>query len=152
MKLHRIGIALALAAAPLAAMAANTADISKAIDPGEWAYSVHARMRLGQMDIPARTVSNKKCITQKDLDRSKDWVTNSRNGQCTMENMNFSGHVLTFTQKCSMGSGTLTVKGKMTIKSRTAYHGVFTTTGTIGGRDVEGHTTLDAHRTGDCQK
>lgn len=150
MKLHVVGIVLALSVAPFVAGAAPTSDLSHAIDPGEWAYSVHARMQLGQMDIPAKTISNKKCITQKDLDKSKDWFTNSSNQQCTMKGMRYSGHVLTFTQQCRMDGGELTVKGRMTIDSRSKYHGVFDTTGTIAGQDVVGHTTISAERTGDC--
>lgn len=149
MKLHTLGFVLALAAAPLAVHAAKAPDLSHVIDAGEWAYSVTANMQLGETNIPPRTVSNKKCITQKDLDKSKDWFTNS-NKECTMEDMHYSGHVLTFTQKCQVGGGNLTVKGKMTIDSRSAYHGDITTTGTIGGQSVEGHTTIKAQRTGDC--
>jgi len=149
MKLHTLGFALALAVVPLAAHASKAPDLSHVIDPGEWAYSVTANMQLGETNIPPRTVSNKKCITQKELDDNKNWFTNS-NKQCTMEKMNFSGHVLTFTQKCQVGGGNLTVKGKMTLDSRAAYHGDITTTGSIGGQDVEGHTTSKAQRTGDC--
>lgn len=150
MKLHSLGIALAVSVVSLAAGAAPTSDLSRAVDPGEWTYTVHAMMQLGKTDIPAKTITNKKCITQQDLNKSKDWLTNSRDRQCKMQDMRYAGHVLTFTQQCRMGGGELTVKGKMTIDSRTAYHGVFDTTGNIAGQAVVGHTTISAQRTGDC--
>lgn len=149
MKLHTIGIALVLAAVPLAAHAAKVPDLSHVVDPGEWAYAVEAKMQIGQMAIPAKTLSHKKCVTQKDLDKSKNWFTKS-NKQCTLESMNYSGNVLTFTQKCQIGGGDMTLKGNMTIDSRTAYHGVIDTTGSVGGQNVTGHTTIRAHRTGAC--
>ncbi|MGA7964559.1 MAG: DUF3617 family protein [Gammaproteobacteria bacterium] len=149
MKLHTVGITLLLAAVPWAAHAAKVPDLSHVVDPGEWAYSVEANMQVGEMAIPVKKVSRKKCVTQKDLDKSKNWLANS-NKQCTLENMNYSGHVLTFTQKCKLNGGNMTMQGKMTIDSRSAYHGVIDTTGNVGGKDVKGHTTIKAHRTGRC--
>lgn len=149
MKLHTLGLALVLGAVPLAAHAATAPDLSHVIDPGEWAYAVEANMQIGQMTIPAKKLSQKKCVTQKDLNKSKNWFAKS-NKQCTLENMNYSGHVLTFTQKCQLSGGNMTLQGNMTIDSRSAYHGVIDTTGNVGGQNVKGHTTIKAHRTGKC--
>ncbi|MGH8127613.1 MAG: DUF3617 domain-containing protein [Gammaproteobacteria bacterium] len=149
MKLHTVGIALLLAAAPWAAQAAKAPDLSHVINPGEWAYTVDANMQIGQMAIPAKKLSNKKCITQKDLDKSKSWFAKS-NKQCTLKKISYAGKVLTFTQKCQVSGGDMTLKGNMTIDSRTAYHGVIDTTGSVGGQNVTGQTTIKAHRTGGC--
>ncbi len=147
MKLHTIGIALVLAVVPFAAHAATTPDLSHAIDPGEWTYAIEARMQVGQMTIPARKLSYKKCVTQKDLDKNKNWFKRT-SAQCTMENVGYVGHVVNFTQKCRLGGGAMTIRGKITLDSRTAFHGTFDTTGTAGGQKVAGHTTITARRTG----
>lgn len=149
MKLHTVGITLLLAAVPWAAHAAKVPDLSHVVDPGEWAYSVEANMQVGGMAIPVKKLSKKKCITQKDLDKSKNWLEDS-NKQCILENMNYTGNVLTFTQKCKLNDGSMTMQGKMTIDSRTAYHGVIDTAGSVGAQNVKGHTAIKAHRTGPC--
>jgi len=149
MKLHTIGIALVLAVVPLAAQAAKTPDLSHAIDPGEWAYAVGVRMQIGQMTIPTKKFSYKKCVTQKDLDKNRNWFERTHK-QCAMENIGYAGHVVSFTQKCRLGGGAMTTRGKIIFDSRTAFHGTFDTTGTAGGQKVDGHTTITARRTGRC--
>lgn len=149
MKLHTVGIALLLAAAPWAAQAAKAPDLSHVIDPGEWAYTVEASIQIGKMKIPPKTLSNKRCITQKDLDKNKNWFAGTHK-QCTTQSVNYSGHVLTFTLQCKTEDRNMTAKGRMNIDSRTAYHGMVDTTGNVGGQDARSHTTITAHRTGAC--
>jgi hypothetical protein len=149
MKLHTIGIVLVLAVISFAAYAATTPDLSHAIDPGAWTYAVEAKMQIGQMTIPTSKLSYQKCVTQKDLDKNKNWFKRTQK-QCAMKNVSYVGHVVNFTQKCRLGGGAMTIRGKITLNSRTIFHGTFDTTGTVGGKKVEGHTTITARRTGRC--
>lgn len=150
MKLHTVAIALVLGATALTVRAASVPDLSHAIDPGEWAYTVDPQIQLGDMQMPSKTIQNKKCVTQQELDKNKDWFTHSQQKQCTMESVRHQGHELTFTEKCEMNGNSMTVKGHLTLDSRTSYHLVVETTGTMAGRQLKGHTEVTAHRVGDC--
>lgn len=151
MKPYTLSLALVLGLAPLAAHAAKVPDMSHAVDPGEWSYTIDVNMQIGKMTVPARSVSEKKCVTQKELDKSKNWFANlNKNGHCTTKDLHYAGHVLTFTSICKQAGGELTIQGKMFLDSRTAYHGVIDTAGEIGGQKVQGHSTIKASRIGSC--
>ena len=150
MKLHTVTIAVLLGATALAVHAASAPDLSHAIDPGEWAYVVDPQVQIGGLQIPSKTIHDKACVTQKKLDTNKDWFVHSRQKQCTFESVKYQGHVLTYTEKCAMGGGHMTMHGRMTIDSRTAYHMTVDTTGSMGGQKLQGHAKITAHRTGDC--
>jgi hypothetical protein len=150
MKLHTVAIALVLGATALTVRAASVPDLSHAIDPGEWAYTVDPQIQLGDMQMPSKPIHNKECVTQQKLDKNKDWFTHSKPKQCTLESAKYHGNELTFTEKCMMTGSPMTVKGHLTLDSRTSYHMTVDTTGTVGGRKLQGHTKITAHRTGDC--
>ena len=148
-KLRILAFAIVLGSTAFSVSAAGVPDLSNAIKPGEWMYVVQPHVKLGNLQVPSHTISNKKCITQKQLSQSRDFLINGR-GKCKIKSISYSGHVLTYTQKCTGGTGKLTLHGRMKIDSRTSYHGTVDTTGTISGQKVTGHTTLKAHRTGSC--
>ena len=130
--------------------AASAPDLSHAIDPGEWAYVVEPQIRIGDMEMPSKTIHNKKCITQQELDKNKNWFTHARQKQCTLEAVKYQGHELTYTEKCNMDGGHMTMRGRLQLDSRSSYHMTVETTGTMGGHKLQGHTSITAHRTGDC--
>ena len=148
-KLRMLALATVLGSTAFSVSAAGVPDLSHAIKPGEWAYIVQAHIKVGSMTVPSHTISNKKCITRKELDHTRDFLAHE-NGKCKIESINYSGHVLTYTQNCTEGTGTFTMQGRMKIDSPTSYHGTVDTRGTMGGQQVTGHTTLKAHRTGAC--
>lgn len=150
MKLHTVAIAVLLGATALTVRAASAPDLSHAIDPGEWAYVVDAQVQVGGVQIPSKIINNKACVTQKKLDTNKNWFVQSKQKQCTFESVKYQGHELTFTEKCTMSDGQVTMKGDLKIDSRTSYHMTVETTGTMGGQNVQGHTSITAHRTGAC--
>lgn len=150
MKLPKAAVLVLLGATALTVRAASAPDLSHAIEPGEWAYVVHPQVQIGGMPVPSRTIHNKACITQKKLDMNKDWFAHAKQKQCTIESVKYHGHVLTYTEKCTMGGGNMVMHGRMTIDSRTSYHMTVDTSGSMGGGKLEGHTRITAHRTGDC--
>lgn len=148
-KLRILALATVLGSTAFSVSAAGVPDLSHAIKPGEWAYIVQPHIKVGSMQVPSHTTSNKKCITRKQLDHTRDFLAHGQ-GKCKIEAINYSGHVLTYTQKCKEGTGSFTMHARMKIDSPTSYHGTVDTRGTIAGQQVIGHTTLKAHRTGAC--
>ena len=148
-KWRLLALAAVLGSTAFSVSAAGVPDLSHAIKPGEWAYIVQPHLRVGSMQVPSHTISNKKCVTRKQLDHTRDFLTKGQ-GKCKVESIDYSGGVLTYTQKCTEGTGRLILHARMKIDSPTSYHGTIDTTGTMAGKRITGHTTLKAHRTGSC--
>ncbi|HYW76406.1 MAG TPA: DUF3617 family protein [Gammaproteobacteria bacterium] len=148
-RLRIMALAAVLGITAFSVNAAGVPDLSHAIKPGVWEYVVKPHIKFGSMVVPSHTISNKKCVTRKQLDHSRTFLANSQ-GKCKIESINYAGHVLTYTQKCAEGGGELTMHGRMKIDSPTSYHGTVETVGTMSGQKITGHTTLKAHRTGSC--
>ncbi len=148
-KLRSLAFATVLGATAFSVSAAGVPDLSHAIKPGVWEYVVTPHIQFGSMVVPSHTISNSKCVTRKQLNKSRNFLANGH-GKCKIEAIHYSGHVLTYTQKCTEGAGELTMHGRMKIDSPTSYHGTVDTAGTMSGQKVTGHTTLKAHRTGSC--
>ena len=147
MKLPAVGVMVLLGAAGVA-QAGSLPDMSSVLSPGTWAFVVEPHVQLGSMTLPEKIIKHSKCVTKEDL--KKTWFSQSDNKACKTISTSYSGHVLSFTQKCKIEGNAVTAKGRITIDSSTAYHGEVDSTGTVSGQPLKGHTTIKAHRTGSC--
>ena len=147
MKLPVAGMMILLGMAGVA-QAGSLPDMSSVLSPGEWAFVVEPSVQLGSMKLPEKTITHSKCVTKEDL--KKTWFEQNSNKECKTISASYSGHVLSFTQKCKIEGDEVTAKGRITIDSSTAYHGAVDSTGTVNGQALKGHTTIKAHRTGAC--
>lgn len=129
------------------ARAGSLPDLSSVLQPGEWAFVVKPDVQIGSIKVPEKTIKHSKCVSRDEL--RKNWFAQNEKG-CTTESAKFSGHVLVFARKCVVEGNQVTAKGRITIDSSTAYHGEVDSTGTVGGQKLQGHTSIEAHRTGDC--
>jgi hypothetical protein len=145
---------LALGAVPLAAHAGS--DLSKLAtmkNPGEWQVTATRKMEIPgtKMVIPPKTVTKKKCVTKKDLDKLSHFTPQKVQGMtCKLGKKNLSGNTFTFSVNCDGKSGHLKMNGKTVFQTKNASRTHVDMSGKMNNMPM--HLTLDAtsKRIGEC--
>ncbi|MGH8273986.1 MAG: DUF3617 domain-containing protein [Gammaproteobacteria bacterium] len=145
---------LAFGSLPLAAHAGtDLSKLSTMKKPGEWQMTVTRKMEIPgtKMSIPPKTATQKKCITQKDLDKISNFTHKNINGMsCKMIKKDLSGKTFTYTMKCTGSSNQLQMDGQTVFDSKDASHSHIQMTGNVNNMPM--HITMDvtSKRIGEC--
>jgi len=120
------------------------------IQPGLWQFEYTTTVTGMPFAMPARTNTQKKCVTQEEAKKIWQSASESKGEKCQYTDLKKTGSHVAWKMKCT-GNSNMQGHGEVTFESSTAYHGTIEMAMQSEGQSMNTHMEFKANRIGDCK-
>jgi len=120
------------------------------IQPGLWQFDYKTTVTGMPFAMPARTSTQKKCVTREEAKKIWKSASESKGENCQYTDLEKTGNHVAWKMKCT-GNSNMDGHGEVTFEGSTAYHGKIDMAMQDEGQAMKTHLEFKARRLGDCK-